>query len=202
MRIYVIRHAERQIGDFYNPALKHQDSPISETGQRQAQKLVNFFRSKPASRIMISAYLRTAQTALPLAEHWKCQPEIDPRLNEIDNGVLEAMTDEEIRHVYPDFWTDFTSHARDVRFPEGESGDEVKQRQERLLNDLIMRDEDAVLYSHEGYIRLLMCHLLGLPVYRRHLFKVDFCGIVEIEYDAQQKIWRIIKFNQTLDLKT
>ena len=29
MTVYIIRHAHKEKGDFYNPRLRHQDEPIS-----------------------------------------------------------------------------------------------------------------------------------------------------------------------------
>lgn len=101
------------------------------------------------------------------------------------------MSDEEIQSKYPEFWNDFFSFSKDVRFPDGETGEEVKARQKSLLDDLVQRDEDVLLVSHEGYIRLLMCNLLDIPVFKRNLFKVDMCGIMEFRYDREIKSWII-----------
>jgi broad specificity phosphatase PhoE len=59
-------------------------------------------------------------------------------------------------------------------------------------------DRSIVVVCHEGLIRLWMCHLMGLPVYRRWDFKVDFCGIMEIEFEPEFNNWRLIRFNQTV----
>ena len=55
MTFYIIRHAEKERGNFYNPELRHQDQPISQKGQEQAKKLVGYFANKEISRIYISA---------------------------------------------------------------------------------------------------------------------------------------------------
>ena len=123
---------------------------------------------------------------------------MNARLNEIDNGIIEQLTDEEIIARYPEFWRDFMGGQVDVRFPEGETGEEVKARQADLLRDVIARDEDCLLISHEGYIRLLLCHILGLPVYKRRLFHIDFCGITELLYDQQTGVWRLLRVNHTV----
>lgn len=59
-------------------------------------------------------------------------------------------------------------------------------------------DNNIVLLSHEGLIRLWMCHMMNLPVYKRGNFHVDFCGITEIVYQEQYRCWKLIRFNQTL----
>ena len=90
MTFYILRHADKAKGDFYNPQLRHQDEPISQMGQEQAQKLVAYFADKEITRIYVSAYQRTGQTIAPLAGHLKLLPIVDERLNEIDNGLFDG----------------------------------------------------------------------------------------------------------------
>ena len=198
MKIYIVRHGDKEVGEYYNEYLKHQDPPLCEKGLQRSKKLVKYFKAKAIKKIIVSEYLRAAQTAQFVAEYKDIQIVRDKRLNEIDNGVIEQMDDAEIKEKYPAFWNDFFSFAKDVRFPEGETGEEVKNRQKDLLKELIIQDEDVLLVSHEGYIRLLLCHLLGTPVYERYKFNVDFCGVTELEFVKQTKEWKIIRINQML----
>ena len=200
MKIFISRHGDKIRGGYYNESLKHQDEPLTEKGDTMAKKLIDFFDHIDIKRIIVSEYLRTSQTAKYVAKHKGITIEKDKRLNEIDNGIIESMDKEEIIKKYPAFWRNFNSYTMDVRFPEGETGEEVKLRQKNLLDELIQRDEDVFLVSHEGYIRLLICHLLDIPVYKRYLFKVDMCGIMEFEYDKTTQEWKIIRLNYTLDM--
>ncbi len=196
MRAYFARHGDKEKGDFYDPALRHQDEPLSKAGIRGAVALADYFAGREIGQVYASQYLRAGQTAKFTAARKGLTVVRDARLNEIDNGVLESMNDEEIKALYPDFWADFSAREADVRFPEGETGEEVKARQAEFLADLARDGRDALAVCHEGYIRLLACHVLGLPVYKRHLFTVDFCGFLEIGYDGAQNGWRLIRMNQ------
>jgi len=101
MTWYIIRHADKEKGDFYNPELRHQDQPISRIGQEQAQKLVAYFADKEIARIYVSAYQRTMQTVASLARHLGLHPIVDERLNEIDNGLFDGATEEELAQKFP-----------------------------------------------------------------------------------------------------
>lgn len=197
MRIYFARHGDKARGDYFNPLLRHQDEPLTEEGVRKAVALAEYFAGREIGAVYASQYLRAGQTARYVAERKGLEVVRDGRLNEIDNGILESMTDAEIEARFPAFWADFCAHASDVRFPEGETGEEVRARQADFLESVLKRGRDALAVCHEGYIRLLACHVLGMPVYRRHLFKVDMCGILEIEYDKDSGGWRLIRMNQT-----
>ncbi len=195
---YIIRHAVKERGDFFNPYLRHQDEPISAQGQRDAPKLCTYFARKAIAAIYVSEYQRTQQTSEPLARQLNLTPVIDARLNEIDNGRLDGMTDEQIQQVYPDVWQAFLSRSADFRFPEGETGEEAQRRIVEFLEEKRRQhdSEGVAMVSHEGLIRLLMCTILGLPVYKRWNFHVDFCGIMEMTYQPEYAAWKLIRFNQ------
>ena len=198
MKLYIVRHADKLDGDFFNDRIGHNDSPISPEGKKRTQRLSAYFESRAVCAVYASEYVRAAQTAEYVASAKNLSVQRDARLNEIDSGVTETLTAEELRVKFPEFWADFLRHDRDVRFPGAENGEEVKARQKGLLADLILKGEDAVLISHEGYIRLLLCHVLGLPTYRRHLFHVGFCGVTELRYDEEAKLWSVYKVNEAV----
>ena len=199
MKIYFIRHADKGAGNYYNDHLKHQDFPITELGKIRAENLARYFELREISAVYASEYLRAQQTAAALAAKKGLEIIVDNRLNEIDNGIIEGMSDVEIKEKYPSFWNDYFSYSKDVRFPEGETGEEVQARQRSLLNELIANGKNAAFVSHEGYIRLLICNLLGLPVYERYRFAIDYCSITEIEFCTDLEKWKIIRMNQAIE---
>jgi broad specificity phosphatase PhoE len=187
---YIIRHAHKQLGDFYNPRLRHQDEPISQQGQEETLKLWPYLCDKQISAIYVSGYQRTGQTIEYFARQSGITPIVDEQLNEIDNGCIEGLSDEEIQHRYPEVWRGFRERSADFRFPRIANFLEEKRKAHST--------ENIVLVSHEGLIRILMCHLMKLPVYQRWNFQVDFCGITEITYQPEYKSWKLLRFNQKL----
>jgi len=196
--ICIIRHAEKVRGDFYNPHLRHQDEPITANGKLVSEKLWSYFSEKTVPAIYISEYLRTAQTAAHLAGQLGLTPIVDKRLNEIDNGLFEGLSAEEVREKYPNEWKAFQERKEDFRFPEGETGEEARERIAGILEEkrLAYEDGNVIFFCHEGLIRILMCHLMGLPVHQRGNFQMDFCGIMEITYQTKYNKWKLIRFNQ------
>jgi broad specificity phosphatase PhoE len=198
MTFYIIRHAHKEQGDYYNPRLRHQDEPISLAGRADSLKLWSYLCDKQISAIYISGYQRTAQTIEFVAEQSGLTPVVDERLNEIDNGLIEGLTDEAIHELYPEVWRGFRERSKDFRFPEGETGEEVRRRIADFLEEKrkIHADENVIIVCHEGLIRLTTCYILGLPVYARWNFQFDFCGIMEITYQPDYQTWKLIRFNQ------
>ena len=195
---HIIRHADKEVGDFYNPELRIQDDPISQKGKKQAQELIPYFADKGITRIYISAYQRTMQTAAPLAGHLNLTPVVDERLNEIDNGLFVSVPEEELPQRFPKEWQAYRERRSDFRFPEGETGEEAQKRIVDFLNEKrgVHGDENILIVCHDGLIRLMMCHVTNNPVTSRWNFHVDFCGITELTFQPDYGTWKLMRFNQ------
>jgi len=198
MSWYVLRHAEKERGGFYNPRLRHQDEPISQRGQEQAEKLVTYFAEKDISKIYISEYIRTGQTIAPVARHLGLTPLIDARLDELDNGLFEGASEEELHAKFPKELEALRARKAGFRFPEGETGEEGLARIIDFMEEKRVEhaDENVIVVAHDGLIRLLMCHVTNMPVNGRWNFIVDFCGITEIFYEPAFGTWKLVRFNQ------
>jgi broad specificity phosphatase PhoE len=194
MSVYVIRHAEKEKGDFYCSILPLNNQPISENGKLQALSLVDFFRKLDIESIYVSEYIRAAQTITPVAEAKNIKFSTDKRLNEINIGELDQLSDEEVKNKCPDFWKSYLERKSDFRFPNGESGDEAGARIHDLFCSLDPT-KNHILVSHDGIIRTLICKILSLPTYKRHLFRIDLCSITTFDFNLEFHCWTIPQMN-------
>lgn len=192
--IWLARHGDRAFGDNYNARLNIADDPLSEKGLGDAQRIAAYFRDTDIRKIYTSQYVRTQQTAKPTAQGKGLDIIVDARINEINSGLLHRRGEEAFAAEYPELWHNFKNHLCDVKFPEGESGTEVKARIDSFLEDMKGEKDDILAFSHDGAIRLLLCSILGLPVWMRYKFISTMGGISAIEYDGTE--WRIRRFNQ------
>lgn len=196
MRWFVIRHADKAAAGRPNPELPLPDEPLSSRGRAQAQALLGHLQDCEVDGIVISQYLRTAQTIDLLARSRGIVPTVDARLNEFNNGRIAGLSDQEIQQAHPEVWSAYQDRDRDFRFPGGETGEEVRHRIDSFMREYQQLDQDLILVSHDGWIRIMMCHVLGLPVHRRWDLRVDLAGISEIDYQPQYGRWRLVRFNQ------
>jgi probable phosphoglycerate mutase len=197
MKLVFVRHGDKEKGNFPNPEIRHNDQPLSVLGLAQSQALAEYLLDFRPARLFASRYRRTAQTLEPFRAAGGFQVTIDPRLDEIDIGILDGMSDEDIARLHPEFWNALTEMNRDFRFPEGETGEEARARIASFLEDRIAEGGDCLCASHDGLIRLMLCHLLGMPTFRRPAFRADTCGIFEIDYEDETGTWKILKANQS-----
>ncbi|XP_053544339.1 6-phosphofructo-2-kinase/fructose-2,6-bisphosphatase 3 isoform X2 [Ictalurus punctatus] len=152
--IYLCRHGESQ----HNlQGRLGGDSGLSTRGRKFAGALSKFVGEQNLKNLKVwtSQLKRSIQTAEALNvpyEQWKA-------LNEIDAGVCEEMTYEEMRERYPD---EFALRDQDkyyYRYPTGESYQDLVQRVEPVIMEL-ERQENVLVICHQAVMRCLLAYFL------------------------------------------
>ncbi|KAG3270389.1 6-phosphofructo-2-kinase/fructose-2,6-bisphosphatase 4 isoform X5 [Ictidomys tridecemlineatus] len=152
--IYLCRHGESELN------LKGRiggDPGLSPRGREFAKSLAQFISDQNIKdlKVWTSQMKRTIQTAEALGvpyEQWKV-------LNEIDAGVCEEMTYEEIQYHYP---LEFALRDQDkyrYRYPKGESYEDLVQRLEPVIMEL-ERQENVLVICHQAVMRCLLAYFL------------------------------------------
>lgn len=133
------------------------DSGLSPRGRKFAAALSGFVEEQQLKdlKVWTSQLCRSIQTAEDLGlpyEQWKA-------LNELDAGVCEEMTYEEVKVRYPE---EFTLRDQDkfyYRYPTGESYQDLVQRVEPVIMEL-ERQENVLVICHQGVMRCLLAYFL------------------------------------------
>uniref|UniRef100_A0A2I3T9L6 6-phosphofructo-2-kinase/fructose-2,6-biphosphatase 1 n=2 Tax=Pan TaxID=9596 RepID=A0A2I3T9L6_PANTR len=152
--IYLCRHGESELN------IRGRiggDSGLSVRGKQYAYALANFIQSQGISSLKVwtSHMKRTIQTAEALGvpyEQWKA-------LNEIDAGVCEEMTYEEIQEHYPEEFALRDQDKYRYRYPKGESYEDLVQRLEPVIMEL-ERQENVLVICHQAVMRCLLAYFL------------------------------------------
>ena len=80
MTVYLVRHASAGVRNDRDPEDPHRG--LDPTGHLQAEKLSEWLRHEPLTRIVSSPYERCFQTMEPLAKQLRIRVEVDERLAE------------------------------------------------------------------------------------------------------------------------
>uniref|UniRef100_A0A8C3QR42 6-phosphofructo-2-kinase n=1 Tax=Cyanoderma ruficeps TaxID=181631 RepID=A0A8C3QR42_9PASS len=133
------------------------DTGMSPHGYQYAQALAQYIRSQNIRELKVwtSHMKRTIQTAEALGvpyEQWKA-------LNEIDAGVCEEMTYEEIQERYPKELALRDQDKYRYRYPKGESYEDLVQRLEPVIMEL-ERQENVLVVCHQAVMRCLLAYFL------------------------------------------
>ncbi|XP_072287229.1 6-phosphofructo-2-kinase/fructose-2,6-bisphosphatase 1 isoform X3 [Pyxicephalus adspersus] len=152
--IYLSRHGESELNLLGRIG---GDSGLSARGKQYAHALGNFIKSQeiPDLKVWTSHMKRTIQTAEALHvpyEQWKA-------LNEIDAGVCEEMTYEEIQVHYPEEFALRDQDKYRYRYPKGESYEDLVQRLEPVIMEL-ERQENVLVVCHQAVMRCLLAYFL------------------------------------------
>ena len=188
LQVYLVRHGETQ----WNAERRIQgqsDSPLTAKGEQQARQVAERARTLGITHIIASDLGRTQQTARIIADACGCDIILDPRLRELDMGVLEkrhvdSLTDEE------EGWRrTLVNGTEDGRIPEGESMQELSVRVQAALADCLKLPEGSrpLLVSHGIALGCLVSTILGLPAYAERRLRLRNCSISRIDY--QESPW-------------
>ncbi|KDP45787.1 hypothetical protein JCGZ_17394 [Jatropha curcas] len=126
------------------------DTVLSDAGEIYAKKLANFvekrLRSEKAASIWTSTLQRTILTASPIGGFPKIQWRA---LDEINAGVCDGMTYEEIKKNMPEEYEARKKDKLRYRYPRGESYLDVIQRLEPVIIELERQRAPVVVISHQ-----------------------------------------------------
>ncbi|XP_062314784.1 6-phosphofructo-2-kinase/fructose-2,6-bisphosphatase 1 [Osmerus eperlanus] len=136
------------------------DSGLSPRGQNYATALAAFIKGQKVKdlKVWTSHMKRTIQTAEALGvpyEQWKA-------LNEIDAGVCEEFTYEEIQGKFPEEFALRDQDKYRYRYPKGESYEDLVHRLEPVIMEL-ERQENVLVVCHQAIMRCLLAYFLDKP---------------------------------------
>uniref|UniRef100_A0A8C7QVB4 6-phosphofructo-2-kinase/fructose-2,6-biphosphatase 1 n=2 Tax=Oncorhynchus mykiss TaxID=8022 RepID=A0A8C7QVB4_ONCMY len=133
------------------------DSALSPRGHKYATALGGFIKGQHIKdlKVWTSHMKRTIQTAEHLGipyEQWKA-------LNEIDAGVCEELTYEDIQENHPEEFALRDQDKYRYRYPKGESYEDLVHRLEPVIMEL-ERQENVLVVCHQAVMRCLLAYLL------------------------------------------
>jgi len=139
------------------------DVPLSERGQRQADRLALALRHESIEAVYTSPLTRTRETADRLGRALGLQPKVDAGIIAIEFGAWSGCTDVEVAEKAPDLYRVWNTSPERVRFPDGECLAGVSERALRSVESAATAHEGTVaVVSHRVPLKLVVLGLLGL----------------------------------------
>jgi broad specificity phosphatase PhoE len=200
MIIHLIRHAEKQKGNYYDQILKIENNPITQIGLIQANLLKDHL-PKHVIPIYVSRYIRTRQTIVPYAQENGDKIIEDTRIDEINTGIRSRLPEEEIKEKYPEFYKEYQEKKTDFKYPEGECGVDVAFRIESFIKEIFDKDKEVIVIGHEGWIKIFICRVLQMKYSERFRLRVSNCGITTVNLSNKNMDGYILRINECGYLK-
>ncbi|CAM0957574.1 unnamed protein product [Alopecurus aequalis] len=158
------------------------DTVLSEDGELYSKKLANFIekrlKNEKTATIWTSTLQRTILTATPIVGFPKIQWRA---LDEINSGVCDGMTYEEIKKIMPEEYESRKKDKLRYRYPRGESYLDVIQRLEPVIIELERQRAPVVVISHQAVLRALYSYFADRPLREVPDMEMPLHTIIEIQ---------------------
>lgn len=192
IQLALVRHART---DFQGRFCGHSDPGLSDEGREQLPTIIRNLSQIEPHAIWSSDLVRARETATPIAKHFGLDYAASRALREMDFGLWEGLTWNEVELQYPDdarAWAELFPHHRP---PGGESFGEVQARAIAQLEQLAKQAEVgwALIVTHAGFIRTAVAWILGMPDERISRICLSHGALTTLENVGNQ--WTVTALN-------
>lgn len=173
--IYISRHGESQ---FNVEGKIGGDSDLSERGHMYARELPNLINTNLKGdklTVWTSTLKRTLQTAkhLPYPKlPWKA-------LDELEAGVCDGMTYDEIAEKYPEDFANRDEDKFNYRYRGGESYRDVVNRLEPIIINL-EHQRNVLIIGHQAILRCIYAYFLNKPLAELPYINVPLHTVIKL----------------------
>ncbi len=184
-QLILIRHGET-VWNQQRRMQGHSDSPLSETGLRQAQLLARRLKQIAFGTLYSSDSGRAHHTARSVAEVTGHDIVLEPRLRERHFGVFEGLTGSEIEASYPADYARFKNRDQAHVIPGGESALQFRERVFACLHEIAGRHarELVVVVTHGLVLDVFYRAALGIPPELPRMHELVNGAINRLRYDG------------------
>jgi len=200
-KIYLVRHGETNHNA--EGIVQGSDSVLSARGEQQAIVLASRLKTLAFEHLLVSDYVRTKQTILPLLQCSTVIPEYTPLLRETKQPT-ELIG---ISNSSEEFLTYYKNMSDNISNPEWRFSDEetfydVVKRVKDFLQYAENKAGDVLAVSHGRFIIYVVMYIIteGKLDYEtwlstRHGFQTSNTGITVLEFSERYNSWKLLTFN-------
>ncbi|MCG2721222.1 MAG: histidine phosphatase family protein [Thermodesulfovibrionales bacterium] len=175
--------------------------------------LIMDYREGLLSAVYCSDLQRATRSAQVIAKPHSLSPVIVPSFRERNFGIWEGMSFDEIKLKYPDEFHAWAGNPLEFSPMGGESTLEVRDRVINAMDRIIDKHnqkintlshpspsrregngegEHVVIVAHGGVNRIILCHLLGIPLANIFRIDQDYGALNIIEFWEKYPIVKLI----------
>lgn len=157
------------------------DTPLNETGRRQAAELAQRVATDGIASLWSSDLSRAAVTADIVGARLGLPVTRDRRLREGDRGRWEGLLMADVARAEPEAWAAWRAADPEFRFPGGESLPDQQQRVLAALTEIHARGPlPALVVCHGGAIRVALCARDPRGLAAFHSFEIPNVAVVAL----------------------
>jgi broad specificity phosphatase PhoE len=198
VKIILVRHGETDWNLVKRIQGGDSDTPLNETGKRQAQALALRLKDEKITAIFSSPLQRALNTAQSIAAKHQLKVQELPSLKEIMAGILEGRLASEVAQRFDEYICGDGDEKQPHTPPGAESMEEVQKRAWDTLTGLAAKypESTLVIATHYFVIMSVVCRVLDLPLHRMSHLRLSTGSISS--FTIENGISRLELFNDGL----
>ena len=191
--IYLLRHGNVE-GSEQRLFLGGTDTPLAKKGREQARQWRRLLHQIEFETICCSDLKRSEETAHIIAGDKQVPIRVIPEFREIFLGQWDGLPMESVRRRFPEQWRRRGENLADYPPPGGESFSEFRHRVVPAFEEVAgkLRGHGFIV-AHAGVNRVILSHLLGMPLPNIFRLGQDYGALNIIEYGTKPP--RVIALN-------
>ena len=191
-RLFLIRHGDTIDTDTKKVFKGTIDIPLSEKGRRRIEAAAAFLSRFPIGHVYTSALSRCMESGSIIARPHGLEITVRAAFNELDFGVWEGLSVDEIIRQYPEEFRLWFSDPERFTPPQGEILADMQKRVLAAFYELAdtHKGENLAIITHGGVVRVIVCALLDLKLSAIVRIGQDYGGvtIIDIYEDGNPEI--------------
>ena len=192
-RVYLFRHGETANSKevCFNG---HFDIGLSENGENQFRDWAQVLKDEPFKAIYSSDLTRTRTSAQLLGEPHQLEPVAYPELRELCFGDWEGLSVAEVEKRYPDQLEERMKNIEKFQVDGGETFQQLQERVVPKFEEIIARhsNEQIAMVCHGGVNRVILSHLLEIPIKRIFRVKQDYAALNIIQHYGDEPVVELL----------
>jgi alpha-ribazole phosphatase len=171
-RLYLIRHGQ-VAGHEERRYNGHADVGLTDLGVEQYHILKERLADSHISSCYSSNLTRCRIGAGIICEQFGIEPVHRVELREVNIGVWEGMTWQEIQRRWPEDWHARLNDLVNYRVPQGENLVDVEARLMPVVREILERHrgQEILLVGHGGVNRIILLAAIGAPL--ANMFNIE-----------------------------
>lgn len=167
VKVILVRHGETDWNKVRRIQGSDSDTPLSETGKRQAEEVALKLKTEKIQAVYASPLQRALNTARTIAGYHNLEVQTNPDLKEIKVGALEGTLAADLKSRFDEYICKCDHNHQLARIPGGESLADVQERAWGTLKGFLNNHSEGtiVVVTHYFVILSLVCKVLNLPLH-------------------------------------
>jgi broad specificity phosphatase PhoE len=177
------------------------DIPLDDQGREEARLAGEWLKEETIHAAYASPLSRARDTADAIARHHNLSVADLPGLTDLCYGDWEGMPLAEVKVRYAELYSRWETAPATVRFPRGETLDEVRDRALAAVEAVVRRHPEQVvlLAAHRAVNKVLIAALIGLD--NSHFWRIGQDTTAINRFHRVGGTWHLMGLNDTCHLR-